>query len=134
MRRQLTPVVLHDDQLVVAHIHRKAGTKTTPKGAPSAQLPDLAGGLATMARNRVTLRIEERATIPVATEHTRRVRGSTAARPSPRIRSTVPSMTCRVLLVEDEVRMRIGLEDSLRIGSFEVESDEDGEETYRLTA
>ena len=41
-------------------------------------------------------------------------------------------MPYRVLLVEDEIGMRIGLEDSLRIVGYEVETAEDGEEAFRL--
>ena len=40
-------------------------------------------------------------------------------------------MPNRVLLVEDEIGLRVGLEDSLRIAGYEVETADDGEEALR---
>ena len=40
-------------------------------------------------------------------------------------------MPHRVLLVEDEIGMRIGLEDNLRIAGYEVETAEDGEQALQ---
>ncbi|MYE06679.1 MAG: response regulator transcription factor [Chloroflexi bacterium] len=43
-------------------------------------------------------------------------------------------MPQRVLVVEDEIGMRIGLEDNLRIAGYEVETAEDGEQGLQLAS
>ena len=43
-------------------------------------------------------------------------------------------MPYRVLLVEDEIGLRVGLEDSLRIAGYEVDTADDGEDALRLAS
>ena len=50
------------------------------------------------------------------------------------LQSTSPSRSARLLLVEDDAGIRVGIEDTLRVAGYEVETADDGEAALQLAS